>query len=147
MKELGNTVLKKCVRPDHSEDSSILLKVTEKKETKVEGPSAQQYLDSLNNNLDQFLAMYEEDAEESSDETKANVVSFLPEFMCCYCHSSEVNDSSQIPCLLCHADMNSAYCMYVIEFDTLDASKMQRWNKNNLVLSENCTFMYDFFIR
>lgn len=119
LKKLVVSCLKKCVRKDVEEDTRILADIgkgdnNEKKEKKKPNESQSSALQLLNDNLDDFLAMYEDEDEENGEDTSSKESSLLPEFTCCLCHSNEYDSKENVPCLLCHIAPNSVHCMLIM---------------------------------
>lgn len=151
LKDLISSTLKKCPRKNHSEDLSILQE-EKKEEVQTETKptvNAQEALQSLNMNLDSFLAMYE-DEDDSSEETAVSVEKKEDEiqqqqqqqsneFICCYCHGGITNDSEKVPCMICHYDSNSAYCKHPLYHTLLiDATLFHSLKEKEPTLSKNC---------
>ena len=152
LKDIIASTLKNCPRKNHSEDLSILQE-EKKEEVQTETKptvNAQEALQSLNMNLDSFLAMYE-DEDDSSEETVVSVErkedeiqqqqqqQQSDEFICCYCHGGITNDSEKVPCMICHYDSNSAYCTYSLYHTLLiDATLFHSLKEKEPTLSKNC---------
>lgn len=130
MRKLILSCLRKCIRKDVEEDVHILddIDKTDKKEKtehQIHNEPQPDALQALNRNLDDFLAMYEdedeneeenkeENKEENEDENEdisSKESSLLPEFTCCYCHSNEYDNEDDTPCIICHFAPNSVHCI------------------------------------
>lgn len=98
-------------------DATVLqtLEKAEKKEQTGEQSSINSLIKSINGDLDNFLAMYEDesDTEENAnpvdEATKLDQVeSLVPEFVCALCKCGPSKEENMYPCLICHMDDNTA---------------------------------------
>ena len=71
-------------------------------------------IESINGDLDNFLAMYEDESDEEEEAKPVDtakpeqVESLVPEFVCALCKSGPSKDLFMYPCLICHLDDNAA---------------------------------------
>ena len=107
-------VLKRAQRGRDS-DASFVGKLDAKPEQKAQKTQQNiaDVMKSINGDLDNFLAMVEDDSEEEVQETAEKPVpkqveSLVPDFVCALCKCGPSTEIDMYPCLIAHFDENSA---------------------------------------
>ena len=107
-------VLKRAQRGRNS-DASFIGRIGSKPERKEQKQkqSIRDVMKSINGDLDNFLAMVEDDSEEETQEipekpAPKQVESLVPAFVCALCKCGPSKEYDMYPCLISHFDENAA---------------------------------------
>ena len=112
-----------CIRPEVQSDSSFIQLVLRERSSEKralpteEEPPQNQNLADINNRLDDFLAMFEdedEDAENAEEESNNTIVSLCTPFTCVFCHGSETDGEENMPVLLGQFSERGAHGILVL---------------------------------